>query len=103
MTRKNPILLRRGPMSGRVQALTNYRYLNGGETLKVLGDGKHDVSGDFDALMLEELFADDAPDIVSILDGAADGETLTDDERRQVRSFRERLRTVCERHNARLS
>lgn len=100
--RKTPILLRRGPLSGRVEALTSYRYLNGGRTLKVLGDGKHDVTSDFDALMLEELFADDAPDIVSILDGAADGEVLTDEERAQVRAFRERLRAACERHNARI-
>lgn len=100
--RKTPILLRRGPMSGRVQALTSYRFVNEGRVLKVLGDGKHDVSGDFDALVLEELFAQDAPDIVGILDGVADGQLLTADEKAQVRVFRERLREICERHNARL-
>lgn len=102
MSRKTPILLRRGPLSGRVEVLTSYRYINGGRTLKVFGDGKHDVTGDFDALMLEELLADDAPDIVGILDGVADGESLTDEECVQVRKFRERLREACERHNARM-
>lgn len=99
--RETPILLRRGPLSRRVEALTNYRYINGGQTLKVLGDSKHDVSGDFDAIMLEELFADDAPDIVGILDGVADGQLLMADEKAQVRAFRERFKAIVERHNAR--
>ena len=102
--RKTPILLRRGPVSGRVNALTRYSRLqrNGHELLKAATDSKHDVSADFDALMLEELFGDDSPDIVAILDGVADGQLLTADEKAQVRAFRERLRAACERHNARL-
>lgn len=89
-------------MSGRVQALTNYRFIRGGEVIKVATDGKYDVSSDFDALMLEELIADDAPDIVGILDGAAEGIELSSEERAQIRVFRERLRSACERHNERL-
>jgi hypothetical protein len=38
----------------------------------------------------------------SPIDGVADGEALTDDERGQVRVLRERLKTLIERHNARL-
>jgi hypothetical protein len=102
VARKTPILLRRGPVSGRVNALTNYRYVNGGKTIHVVGDGKHDVSGDFDVLVLMELVDDGAEDIVGILDGVADGQTLTDAERGQVRTFRERLRAMVERHNARV-
>lgn len=52
--------------------------------------------------LLEELLADDAPDLVGILDGVADGQQLTADECAQVRAFRERLKAACERHNARL-
>ena len=101
--RKNPILLRRGPLSGSVNALTNYRFLNGGKTLKVVGDGKQDVSHDFDALALEELIDNGAENIVAILDGVADGDPITDDQRAEVRVLRERLKTMIERHNERLS
>lgn len=105
--RKTPILLRRGPLSGRVVALTRYTRgttASGHEMLKAATNGKHDVSGDFDALLLEELFGpdDDCPDIIGILDGAADGATLPDDERAQVRAFRERFRAIVERHNERI-
>jgi hypothetical protein len=99
--RKMPILLRRGPVSGRVNALTNYRWINHGKSIRVVGSGKHDVSADYDALVLMELVDDGAEDIVGILDGAADGEALTDVERAQVRVFRERLKALVERHNAR--
>jgi hypothetical protein len=102
--RKTPILLRRGPLSGRINALTRYTITerNGRELLKA--SEKYDVSADFDVLMLEELFGaeNDSPDIVAILDGAADGYVLTAEEQAQVRAFRERLRSVCERHNKRL-
>lgn len=103
MPRKTPILLRRGPMSGAVVAVHRYTRtsVNGRDIVKAALDGKQDVTADFDALCLDELFGEDAPDIVGVLDGAADGETLAEDERRQVRAFRERLRAMAERHNAR--
>ncbi|HEY0278630.1 MAG TPA: hypothetical protein VGC32_10215 [Solirubrobacterales bacterium] len=113
MARKNPVLLRRAPLSGRINVLTNYSRgeINGHDTITVRGDGKHDVTTAFYALMLEELMdgkghaeheaSQPTPDIVAILDGAADGEQLTGVERAQLRSFRERLARIVEDHNAR--
>ena len=100
-TRKTPVLLRRGPVSGDVVALLRYSYANvrGGEILKA--HDKQDVTADFTALMLEQLIDPDAPDIVGILDGVADGQLLTAEEKAQVRAFRERLAAACERHNTR--
>ena len=79
--------------------------------VEVVGDGKHDVTAAFYALMLEELLdgkwhaeheaSQPTPDIIPILDGAADGDDLTVDHRAQIRSFRERLREIVEAHNAR--
>lgn len=102
--RKTPIRLSRSLLTGSVMVLTRYsvQHRGGRPIYKSTENGKHDVSADFDALMLEELFAEDASDIVLILDGVALGETLTDEERAQVRAFRERLRVACERHNARI-
>lgn len=111
MARKNPVLLRRAPLSGRINALTNYRR-SGDGPIEVVGDGKHDVTAAFYALMLEELLdgkghaehdaSQPTPGIIAILDGAADGEQLTDEERAQLRSFRERFRAIVEDHNARV-
>lgn len=83
-------------------ALLSYRYKvvrarDGNEILEA--SSKQDVTADFTALMLEELIGPDAKDIVSILDGVADGEALTDDEKAQVRAFRGRLAAACIRHN----
>jgi hypothetical protein len=104
--RKTPVLLRRGPLSGDVMALLRYtrKQTPRGEIL--MSSAKQDVTADFTVLMLEELLDGDeqwpaSPDIVSILDGVADGESLTDDERLQVRAFRERLALACLRHNER--
>lgn len=104
MARKTPILLRRGPMTGRIVALHRYtrRQVGDTEILKAALDGKQDVSSDFDALVLMELVDNGAEDIVGILDGVADGQELNDEERGQVRVLRERLKTMIERHNARL-
>lgn len=95
------MLLRRGPVSGNVMALLSYRRqeIRGREVINA--HAKQDVTADFTVLMLEELMDPDSPDIVGILDGVADGESLTDDERAQVRAFRERLAAVCIRHNER--
>jgi hypothetical protein len=100
--RKTPILLRQGPLSGRIYALTRYQrkpLKNGGYTMAVIGDGREDVTADFDALVCEHLL-DDAPDICAILDGAADGQRLTDDECQQLANFRKALVAIVERHNA---
>jgi hypothetical protein len=61
--------------------------------------GKDDVTADFDALVLETLLDPDSPDIVEMLDGAARGIELTEPEREQIRTFRERLVALIERHN----
>jgi hypothetical protein len=100
-TRKTPVLLRRGPMSGIVQAITNYRSSKEGY-IKVVGDGKHDVQSDFDTLLLEELIPDPQSTIMAELDGAARGMKLNEHERQIIAEFRKRLVTVIERHNARL-
>jgi hypothetical protein len=81
-------------------ALTRYTWKNGGKILQAATDGKHNVTADYTALMCEELLDPDSPDIIGILDGVADGESLTDEERVQVRAFRERLKKAVERHNA---
>jgi hypothetical protein len=104
VSRKTPVLLRRGPLSGDVNALLRYtrtKSPGGVELLKA--SEKQDVTADFDALMLEELFGrdDDSPNIVAILDGVADGQELNAEERAEVRAFRERLAAACERHNKR--
>jgi hypothetical protein len=97
--RKTPILLRRGPLSGEVMVIHRYTKARGGEIIKAALDGKQSVQADYDALVLTELLDPDAPDMVSILDGVADGESLTDEERAQVRAFRERLKVMVLRHN----
>lgn len=98
--RKTPVLLREAP-SGRINALTNYRYryVKGAGVLQVVGDGKHDVTADFDALICEH-FLNDCPDIVAQLDGAPKAMELTPSERREIRVFRRKLIEIIERHNA---
>jgi hypothetical protein len=97
--RKTPILLRRAPVSGRVMAL--YRYSTKGKMIVCGDSGRQDVTADFEELMLSYLMDDGAADIVGILDGVADGQLLTLEERAQVRVVRERIREACERHNER--
>lgn len=100
--RKTPILLRRAPVSGEIMALYRYtrKTVRGRDVIDAGFDGKQSVSGDFYVLACQELLDPDAPDIVGILDGVADGQALTDEERIQVRAFRERLKAMVERHNA---
>jgi hypothetical protein len=105
LPRKTPILLRPSPLTGSVMALHRYtrKKIHGRDVLDSGVDGKQDVTADFDAIVLESLLDPDSPDIVGILDGVADGETLTDAERAQVRGFRERLKKIVERHNERVA
>lgn len=104
MSRKTPVLLRRGPFTGRINALTNYRRINGGKIIEVEGDGKHDVSSDFYALVLEELFPkhSEAPLITSSLDGAAKGMELNKRERASLNRLRNRLVKFIEIDNERI-
>jgi len=104
MPRKTPILLRPSPLTGSVMALHRYtrREVHGRELLQAAVDGKQDVTSDFDAIVLETLLDPDSPDIVGILDGIADGEAINAEEQAQVRAFRERLKALIERHNARV-
>jgi MoxR-like ATPase len=95
--RKTPILLRPGPLSGRIWALTRYRRT--GRAVQVIGDGREDVTADFDALVCE-LLLDPAPRIIEQLDGAARGMELTSEEREEIHAFREALVAIVERHNA---
>lgn len=96
--RKTPVLLRRGPLSGSINALTRYTRPSP-DLIQATMDGKHDVTADFDALVCEMLL-DESPDIAGILDGVADGQRLTDDECQQVSDFRKNLVAIIERHNA---
>lgn len=100
MPRKCPVLLRRGPVSGRIHALRRY-------TLKddiLTAQDKDDVTSDFYHLMMEDLFGkpEDCPDIISILDGVADGYVLRGEEAAQVRVFRDRFAALVTAHNERL-
>lgn len=102
--RKAPVLLRRSPVSDKIVVLTRYgrvKTSSDREILQAATDGKHDVTADFDYLLLEALLDPDSPDMAEILDGVADRIEITDDERAQVRAFRERLVEVIERHNER--
>lgn len=105
--RKTPVLLRESPLTKRVLALTRYRRktVNGNEVIEASTDGKHDVTADFDALVLGFLLdahedQQGCPDIVEQLDGAARGMKLTDGERCEIERFRERLILLIDRHNS---
>ncbi len=105
-TRKTPILLRRAPLSGDVMALHRYtrRVVRGKEVIDAGFEGKQDVTADFDALVCEALLDNSelgiaSPDIIAILDGVADGLVPNEQERAEVRAFRERLKALVERHN----
>ena len=112
--RKTPVLLRRAPLSGRINVLTNYvrGEAPGGQTMiEVRGDGKHDVTAAFYAILLEELLdgeghegvaGEAASSLIAILDGAADGEQLSKRDRNELRAFRERMVEIVDDHNARL-
>jgi hypothetical protein len=102
--RKTPILLRRSPLTQQVVALHRYtrKIVRGCEVLDTGMDGKQDVTTDFETLALMWLMDDGAENIVSILDGVADGQPLTVEERAEVRVLRERIREACERHNDRV-
>jgi hypothetical protein len=99
-TRSTPVLLRRGPLTGSINVLTNYRYVNGGATIHVATNGKHDVTGDFDALVCEFLL-DPAPDALPLLDQLSDDEDfmLGQEQRDELRRFYDALRAIVDRHN----
>lgn len=101
MTRKTPVLLREGPLSKRIHALTRYtrKQAHGREVIQAALDGKHDVTADFDALVCE-LLLKQAPNIAAILDGAAKGFDLTPDECKEIARFRYALVEIIERHNS---
>lgn len=98
--RKTPILLRPAPLSGEIMALYRYTRKNvrGRDVIDCGSEGRWPVTADFDNIMLDALM-EDAPDITAALDGAAKGMELDDDERDQIRKFREALIVVIERHN----
>lgn len=107
--RKTPVRLTRGPLTGGVFALTNYKVVRRpglADWYEARADGKRDVTADFDALALEELIGNHASDIAEILDGVAKGwysddNPMPEHEQLQVRAFRKALVTMIERHNAR--
>jgi hypothetical protein len=98
--RKTPILLRESPLTKRIYALTRYRLREREAlSLEVVGDGRCDVTADFDALVCELLLGP-APKIIEQLDGAARGMELTREERQEIEAFRQALVRLVERHNA---
>ena len=105
MPRKTPILLRPASFTGEIMALYQYRTktLPDGHTVLTCDDnGRQDVTGDFDHIVLDLLMGD-AADICAALDGAAQGMELNEEERGQIRAFRTALVKIIERHNARLA
>lgn len=102
--RKTPVLLRRAPMSGAVNVLTNYRRgeVNGKDMITVVGEGKHDVTAAFYELMLTELMNDGCEAIIEQLHGAALGLGLDKKDRAEIGLFRSRLVKIVEAHNARV-
>jgi hypothetical protein len=103
MARKTPVLLRRAPLSGDINAITRYTRKpmrsGGPDMICAAIDGKHDVTADFDAIVLEHLLDPDAQGIIEQLDGAARGMKLTKADRAEIAAFRERLITIIHRHN----
>jgi len=85
--RKNPILLRRGPISGRVEVITRYTEKDG----VVRAQTKHDVSDDFRALMLLTLMPPGCADLQPIMVRAAKGEELSEAEAESLGDFADRL------------
>lgn len=102
MSRKTPVLLREGPLTGTIQALTRYtrKTVRGREVIQAATEGKHDVTADFDALVLETLLGDDCPDMAATLDGAARAMSLDASELEELGRLRERLVALIERHNS---
>jgi hypothetical protein len=100
MPRKTPVLLRRAPLSGRIDALTGYTRKDGGRILQARPDGKHDVTADFDAIVCE-LLLDSAPDALPILDDVTSGEdyVLGEEAKEELRRFFEAIKEIVERHN----
>ena len=101
--RKTPVLLREAPLSKRINALTNYRRTkapNGADIIVAATNGKHDVTADFDAIVLEMLLDPDSSSIVEQLDGAARGMKLRKKDRAEIAAFRERLIEIIGRHNS---
>lgn len=102
MPRKTPVLLRKSPLTNTIQAITRYTMSqrpNGREMVKVIGDGKHDVTADFDAIVLETLLGDDAGDALCTIDALCDGETCDDAQLGRLRIFHGRFAELVERHN----
>lgn len=91
MPRKTPILLREGPLSGEVMAITRYsrRTLRGGREILEAHE-KHSVHHDFLGVMLERLCGDDNG-IQPLLVKAARGEELSDEERERIGDFADRF------------
>lgn len=102
MPSKKRVLLRRGPVTGGVNALTNYSYKMHGtkEILRAASNGKHDVTADFDALVCEFLLDPDCGDIIEQLDGAVRcPDALSKANREEIGRFRIKLMAIIKRHN----
>lgn len=101
MTRTLPILLRRTPINGRIVVLTNYLPdINRRGIIRVRGEGKHDVTADFDAILCEMLLDPDCGDIVAQLDGAVRcPDALSKNNREEIARFLLKLIDIIERHN----
>lgn len=94
MSINKKVLLRQGPVSGKIYALTSYKSLDSLNEAK-----RSDVTADFDALVCEILFEPDSHKIIEQLDGASKGYVLLPGEREEIEKFRTRLVAIVERHN----
>jgi hypothetical protein len=92
MPRRTPILLRDGPLTGEVMAITRYRRRtleNGREVIDA--SEKYSVHHDFLGVMLERLCADDHAIQPLLVKTARGKEPLSNSERARIGDFADRL------------
>jgi hypothetical protein len=93
--RKTPILLRAGPLTGSIFAITRYTRVTQGEREIINAQIKQDVTDDFRCLLLERLLGEHTG-LQLVLEKVRNHEELTSDEREQVGYLADRLREDIE-------
>lgn len=101
-TRRCPVLLRQGPLSGEVHAIRRYtrKQINGREVIDA--HDKDVVTLDFNAVMLERLFGEDnslLPLLGEAMCGARDADAITEEDTKRIRAFLDRLKDAITQVN----